>query len=182
MPTTTRQGPATGCDGIRAAGPADFEALVDLHARLDPRTVLSRHLTSHPDLSPAHIADLLDAADPDRAALVSRRGGRVTGFGRFVRRPGTAVGDALLLADAEGRAAGDEERLLAQLAEAARHQGLAQLAVEVLPIDREFLDLVDASPLPLARHLHCGTVTVTVDLARLAGPVRATSTSGGGSP
>jgi len=173
-------------DGIRAAGPADFGALVELHDRLDALTVLSRHLTPHPDLSAAHIAGLLDTDGRHRAAFVTEHGGRVTGFGRYVRQPGTTTGEALVLADAEGRAAGDEERLVAQLAAAARRAGLTRLAMEVLPIDRGFLDLVDDSSLPFCRHLHCGAVNVTLDLSRLTGEAGLTpletSTSGGGSP
>lgn len=166
--TSTSPAPGPGGDGIRAAAPADFRALVGLHDRLEPLIVLSRHFTSHPDLSASHMADLLDNDGHDRVAFVSERQGRITGFGRYVRRLGTAAGDAVLLADAEGRGAGDEESLLVRLAETAVPEGLTHLVVEVLPIDREFLDLVDASSLPLGRHLHCGAVTVTLDLARFA--------------
>jgi hypothetical protein len=153
----------------------DLDALVDLHRRLDPLTLRSRLLSPHPDLSPRRLARLTDADGRDRVTYVAMAegGNRLTGVGRFVRRSGRATGDVVLVADEDGRAGGVELRLLRRLGDHARGIGLTTIELEVLPLDREFLDLVERSDLQARGHLHCGVVTLTFPLGPgvdVAGP------------
>jgi hypothetical protein len=152
----------------RALAPSDYRAIADLHARLAPDMVLSRYLTPHPDLSQERLADLLDVDGYERAAVVVESpAGQVVALARWARRAGSDLADVVVIADEAGRASGAERLALEALAAEAAAQGLGRLAIEVLPIDRAFLDLVASSALKSSRHLHCGVVTVTIDLVGL---------------
>ena len=151
---------------IRPVSRDDLDGVVDLHRRLSSLTVRSRLLTSHPNLSAERLARLTDVDNADRVTYVAVvvRGDRLTALGRYERRADSDTADVLLLADDEGRAEGVELRLLRTLADHARARGIDTLELEVLPLDREFLDVVDRSGLKVHSHLHCGLVTLTVDV------------------
>jgi hypothetical protein len=155
-----------GNAAVRPVRPDDLDSLVALHRRLGPLTLRSRLLTPHPDLSPRRLARLTDVDGRDRVTYVAVAEGRsrLTGVGRFVRRSGLPTGDLVLVADDDGRAGGVELPLLHRLADHARSIGLTAVELEVLPLDREFLDLVEGSDLRAHRHLHCGVVTLTFPL------------------
>jgi hypothetical protein len=163
---TTQKTPIVpaGRSVIRPVSRDDLEGIVDLHRRLSSLTVRSRLLTTHPNLSAERLVRLTDVDDADRVTYVAVvvRGDRLTGLGRYERRADSDTADVLLLADDEGRAEGVELRLLHTLADHAREHGIDAFELEVLPLDREFLDVVDCSGLKVRSHLHCGLVTISV--------------------
>lgn len=149
---------------VRRLRDDDLAQVEGLCRRQTPRHHLLRFFTTTPRLGPATLAELTDQHNGDRVALVAVLGDRLVGLARYDRVEGAERADAFVLVDEHIVAPGLDMSLLADLLCEARSAGIRRVALEVHPLDRERLATLDDSPYRTASHLHCGIVTVTIDV------------------
>lgn len=177
--------PGTLRDGtpirIRAIRPEDAEALREGFAHLSERTVYHRFFQSKRELTEREV-EYLTHLDFEHhvglAAVISNPAGELLiGVGRWVRlgegRAGVRGGDrertpahaevAFVVAD-EFQGQGVGSQLLAHLAGIARSLGIRYLDAEVLPGNRQMIDVFAHSGLPLTEQVRDGLVHVEMRL------------------
>ena len=161
---------------VRAAGPADSEAIRDFLNRLSLQTRYFRFFTA---IGPtAGLLRILSGGTPGTDVLViSDATGAIVGHGMAADittrdlladgRPGTDIG--LIVADSwQGQGLGTA--LLRLLTARAAARGMAAVLVEVLPDNSRMLGLIDRN-FPHARRTWNGdAISVKADIARVARP------------
>ena len=118
---------------LRPSGPADAEAIRDMHGRLSAETLYLRYFSPVRTVSDEKIATFTDVDYDSRVGLVAELGGEMIAAGTYHR---DAVNDteaevALLVEDSQqGRGLGSI--LLEHLAAAAQERGIHRFTAEVL--------------------------------------------------
>jgi acetyltransferase len=141
---------------LRPLHPEDRDIELAFVSGLSPETRSNRLLGGARAITRDYIESLVTVDYSRNMALAATTmlGGTETliGVARYVREPrGDAAEFAIVVADAwQGRGIG--RRLLAKLAEVARHRGLKRLYGDILAMNRPMLELVRKLGFTLARH------------------------------
>ncbi len=149
---------------MRPGRESDAGALLKFFDELTPLSRYQRFL-GFPHLDAAQARHLLAADTPGAVALVGEVSGRIVAFAGFYRT--SAASDraevAFAIADAlQGRGIGT--RMLEQLAEVARRQGIRTFDASVLADNRRMMDVFFDSGYSVTSRLEGGVVHVTVGL------------------
>jgi GNAT superfamily N-acetyltransferase len=185
MDFSTYDAPGALRDGtpirIRAIRPEDGEALREGFAHLSERTVYHRFFQSKRELTEREV-EYLTHLDFEHhvglAAVISNPAGELLiGVGRWVRmgagRPGVrgaerdrtpAHAEVAFVVGDEFQGQGVGSQLLAHLAGIARALGIRYLDAEVLPGNRQMIDVFAHSGLPVTEQLRDGLVHVEMRL------------------
>ncbi len=143
---------------------ADAPGLLAFFERLSDR---SRYLRFHgfPALGPALVEPVLDPDWDERGALVGSLGDNIVALANYARlRDRRAAEVAFTVEDAyQGRGIGT--RLLEQLAAIAAEVGIAEFVAEVLPDNRNMLDVFVNAGFDIVRELEGGSVEVRFPIA-----------------
>jgi GNAT superfamily N-acetyltransferase len=158
---------------IRAVRPDDKARIVEAFRALEPRSIYLRFFSHKKELSSE---ELRQVTEPDRArgvVLVATIGSGdqeiIIGLGEYVRSgPGAEIAFAVE-EDYQGR--GIASRLLQQLAQLARENGVLQFEAHVLADNTPMLNVFHHSGLRMRESVSDGIVHVTLFLGN--GPVGA---------
>lgn len=152
---------------LRPIGPADAEALQELHTGQSERSVYLRFFAPMARLSESDLERFTRVDHRDRVALVVvvPRDGRdsIIAVGRFDRTGPTTAEVAFMVADAHhGRGLGSV--LLEHLAAVARELGIDEFTAEVLPQNGAMLAVFREAGYEVSQEFDDGLVAVRVDL------------------
>jgi len=156
---------------IRALRPDDRDRIAAAARQLDRESIYTRFFSYRSELTEAGL-DRIMSVDPNREAalLVTTGTGPdeiVIGSGRYVAS--TAAGaersaEVAFMVEEDYHGLGIAGRLLAQLADIARGQGIAALEAEVLAENRAMLSVFARSGLPMQQRRDGGVMHVTLAL------------------
>ena len=156
---------------IRAAGPADAEAVRAMHAAMSPDNLYLRFFSLSPRNADAEASRVCREPGPDHAALLAWLGDRLVGVASYepaagpgTAEPGTAGPGTAEVAfavpdDMHGR--GIATLLLEHLVSAGREHGLHAFTAEALPENRPMLRVFADAGLPVQRRMTDGVVELT---------------------
>ncbi len=173
-------GPSSAADSRRVLLP-DGSAIVLRDVRRGDEPLLRRML-DHVTGDSRWMRFFSGGADVDRVAalealadgvrslgVLALDGDRVLGHGMCVPIDGDVAEIAFEVVDGEHRR-GIGGVLLGELVRRAPGAGYRQLVAEVLPGNRDMLDMLAASGLPVERSIRSGVVHATIPLDRVADP------------
>jgi acyl-CoA synthetase (NDP forming)/RimJ/RimL family protein N-acetyltransferase len=146
---------------IRAAGPADAEAVRAMHAAMSPDNLYLRFFSLSPHNAEREAARVCRERGPDHAALLAWLGDRLVGVASYepAAESGTAEVAFAVPDDMHGR--GIATLLLEHLVSAARERGLHAFTAEALPENRAMLGVFADAGLPVRRTMADGVVALT---------------------
>ncbi|HSZ36755.1 MAG TPA: GNAT family N-acetyltransferase [Acidimicrobiales bacterium] len=150
---------------VRPIRPADAPQLVELHARLSPRSVYLRFFSPHPNLSDAELTRFTEVDYEDRLALVATVRGRLVAVARYDRPPGAPEAEVAFVVDDAYQHHGVGSELLDELADAARARGVTAFRAETLAENRGMLDVFHHAGFPVTSGIESGTVTLRFPIA-----------------
>jgi len=145
---------------IRAARPADAEAVRAMHAALSPDNLYLRFFSLSPHNAETEASRVCREPGPDHAALLAWLGDRLVGVASYEpAKPGTAEVAFAVPDDMHGR--GIATLLLEHLVSAARERGLRAFTAEALRENQPMLGVFAAAGLPVHQHVTEGVVELT---------------------
>jgi acyl-CoA synthetase (NDP forming)/GNAT superfamily N-acetyltransferase len=146
---------------IRAAGPADAEAVRAMHAAMSPDNLYLRFFSLSPRNAETEASRVCREAAPDHAALLAWLGDRLVGVASYepAAKPGTAEVAFAVPDDMHGR--GIATLLLEHLVSVGRERGLRAFTAEALPENRPMLTVFADAGLPVQRRMTDGVVELT---------------------
>ena len=146
---------------IRAAGPADAEAVRAMHAAMSPDNLYLRFFSLSPRNADAEASRVCREPGPDHAALLAWLGDRLVGVASYepIAERGTAEVAFAVPDDMHGR--GVATLLLEHLVSAGREHGLHAFTAEALPENRPMLRVFADAGLPVQRRMTDGVVELT---------------------
>ena len=146
---------------IRAADPADAEAVRAMHAAMSPDNLYLRFFSLSPHNAEREAARVCREPGPDHAALLAWLGDRLVGVASYepVAEPGAAEVAFAVPDDMHGR--GIATLLLEHLVSAGRERGLRAFTAEALPENRPMLEVFADAGLPVQRRMTDGVVELT---------------------
>jgi len=151
---------------IRAIRPDDKERMRNAFLALDPRSVYTRVFASKKDLSAEELRRLTEVDAAKEVALVvttgSGDGERIIAGGRYV-----VSGDGAEVAFAveeDYQRLGLASRLLRELAQIARGNGIARFHAYVLPENASMLAVFERSGFAVKKKREDGVLRVTLEL------------------
>ena len=153
---------------IRPATPLDAESIVTLCARLSPESVYLRFFNVHGYDRDA-VDRLLTANGRGQHVVVAECGNDIVGLAQYARddESGPRAETAFLVADAmRGRGIGT--RMLEELAEHARENGISEFWASVLPNNERMLHVFLDSGFGVQSTTSHGVITVTLSIAETA--------------
>jgi acyl-CoA synthetase (NDP forming)/GNAT superfamily N-acetyltransferase len=146
---------------IRAAGPADAEAVRAMHAAMLPDNLYLRFFSLSPLNAEREAARVCREPGPDHAALLAWLADRLVGVASY--EPAAVPGDAEVAFavpdDMHGR--GIATLLLEHLVSVGRERGLSAFTAEALPENRAMLGVFADAGLPVHRKMTDGVVELT---------------------
>ena len=146
--------------GIRPIVATDVPALMEFHARLDPRTVYLRFFGIHPVLAEHEATHFCCVDYQARYALVAELDGTLIGVTRYALAPGTSSAEvAFVVADAyQGQGLGT--LLLEHLALAARQRGITTFTAETLASNGPMQEVFRQTGFVSTSHMSMGVADV----------------------
>ena len=146
---------------VRAARPADAEAVRAMHAAMSPSNLYLRFFSLSPRSPQDEAARVSRAPGPDHAALLAWLGGRLVGVASYeaARQPGVAEVAFAVPDDMHGR--GIATLLLEHLVSVARERGVRAFMASALAENRAMLAVFADAGLPVRRRVADGVVEVT---------------------
>jgi len=150
---------------LRPSGPADAEAIRDMHGRLSAETLYLRYFSPVRTVSDEKIATFTDVDYDSRVGLVAELGGEMIAAGTYHR---DAVNDteaevALLVEDSQqGRGLGSI--LLEHLAAAAQERGIHRFTAEVLGQNTTMLRVFMDAGYSDDRRYNSGVIDLAFDI------------------
>lgn len=149
---------------VRLISASDGEALVRFHEGLTMETARLRFFAVHPHLTPTEVDRFTHVDHHDREALVALAGTEIVAVGRYDRLPGTDDAEvAFVVADGwQGHGAGT--KLLKQLADRARSDGIKRLVADTLSENHRMRDVFHHCGLASTATHEDGVVHVILDL------------------
>jgi GNAT superfamily N-acetyltransferase len=149
---------------LRRLGPADIDAVTELHDTLSAHELYLRFFTTHPGFLRA-LADQLTDCHGENYALGAFESGKLVGVANYAMcgKPSTADVAAVVAHGDHSRGVGTV--LLRRLAAIARDNGVRHLVGDVLSTNSLMFDVLrDAGLHPRRRDYDCGVVHFDVDL------------------
>ena len=163
MPFATTDELMTGIT-IRAVRPDDKERLVTAFKALEPRSVYLRFFSLKKELSDQELRRVTECDGASEVALVATIGGddreTIVAMGNYVRAGAAAEIAFAVEEDFQGR--GIAARLLRQLADIARTNGVSQLEADVLAENTPMLKVFRKSGLRMRERRSQGVVHATL--------------------
>jgi GNAT superfamily N-acetyltransferase len=156
----------------------DAPALIDFHRELSPQSVYRRFFFVHPRLSPAEVERFTCVDAVDRLALVAEDDGRLIAVGRYDREPGTSEAEVAFVVADRFQHQGIGPSLLDALAAAAWPRGIRTFTAQVLPENRDMLDVFRHSGFVVETVVGDGVVTVRLALTERHPPAGQAGTFG----
>ncbi|HEY1650417.1 MAG TPA: GNAT family N-acetyltransferase [Acidimicrobiales bacterium] len=153
---------------VRPIRPGDGPGLVELHARLSPRSVYLRFFGAHPRLSDAEVDRFTSVDYADRLALVATVGEHIIGVARYDRRADDDEAEVAFVVLDEYQHHGVGSLFLDELARAARGNQIYAFRAETLAENRAMLGVFHRAGYPVASTTSFGTVTVRFPIAPTA--------------
>jgi acetyl coenzyme A synthetase (ADP forming)-like protein len=149
---------------LRAPLASDAESLLEFFERLTDR---SRYLRFHgfPALSERLVAPFLDPDWDEQGALIGCLEGRVVALANWVRLRDRRAAEVAFTVDDAYQRRGIGTRLLERIAALAAEAGIQQFVAEVLPENRNMLDVFRDVGFNVARELEGGEVEVRFPIA-----------------
>jgi acyl-CoA synthetase (NDP forming)/RimJ/RimL family protein N-acetyltransferase len=145
---------------IRAARPADAEAVRDMHAAMSPDNLYLRFFSLSPRNAEAEAARVCREPWPDHAALLAWLSDRLVGVASYEPSgPGTAEVAFAVPDDMHGR--GIATLLLEHLVSIGRERGLHAFTAEALAENQSMLKVFADAGLPVRRNATDGVVELT---------------------
>ena len=146
---------------IRAAGPADAEAVRAMHAAMSPDNLYLRFFSLSPRNAETEASRVCREPAPDHAALLAWLGDRLVGVASYepAAKPGAAEVAFAVPDDMHGR--GIATLLLEHLVSVGRERGLRAFTAEALPENRPMLTVFADAGLPVQRRMTDGVVELT---------------------
>ena len=143
---------------IRAASPADAEAVRAMHAAMSPDNLYLRFFSLSPRNADAEARRVCREPGPDHAALLAWLGDRLVGVASYetTAEPGAAEVAFAVPDDLHGR--GIATLLLEYLVSVGRGRGLRAFTAEVRPENRPMLGVFADAGLPVQRRMTEGVV------------------------
>ncbi|HZR94236.1 MAG TPA: GNAT family N-acetyltransferase [Gaiellaceae bacterium] len=149
---------------LRPPVDADAPALLDFFSGLSER---SRYLRFHgfPALGPALVEPVLDPDWDERGALLGTLGDGVVALANYARLRDRRAAEVAFTVDDAYQGRGIGTRLLEQLAAAAAEVGIEEFVAEVLPDNRNMLDVFLNAGFDVVRELESGSIEVRFPIA-----------------
>jgi putative redox protein len=163
-------GPAGDADAlvIRPIEPGDKQAMIEGFENLSDESRYRRFLSPHGGLSPAELRYFTEVDHHDHEALVALdpRTGHGIAVARYIRStddPTVAELAVAVIDDWQARGVGS--RLVAELADRARDEGITRFSAYVLASNEMMLNLLEDLGTVRVIHTERGTVELTVELS-----------------
>ncbi len=153
---------------IRAATPADFDAVKAMHAAMSPDNIYLRFFSFSPLSAENEAERICRAGTPGRVALLALADGQVVGVASFyiaANEEGPTASAEVAFAVAEHmHHRGIATLLFEHLVSAARSQGVTTFTAQTLTQNTPMLHLFADAGLPVKRHYDDGVAEVTIPL------------------
>ena len=134
---------------IRPAGPADHDAVRDMHAAMSPENLYLRVFGAARD-APGWIADrICREPSADHTGLLAWHGAELVGVAEYERRPGAESAEVAFAVADRAHHRGVATLLLEHLAERARDLGLTEFTATTLAVNAPMLRVFADAGLPL---------------------------------
>jgi acyl-CoA synthetase (NDP forming)/GNAT superfamily N-acetyltransferase len=149
---------------IRAARPDDCADVRRMHEQMSPDNTYLRFFSLSPMGPEREAQRVCRPEDPDHAALLAHREGRLVGVASYelTGQPGVAEIAFAVPDDMHGR--GVATLLLEHLVSLARQRGLTAFSGETLPENKPMQKVFADAGLPIERHFSDGMIDVTIPL------------------
>ena len=157
------RGPLRGL-AMRPIRPSDAERLRRFHAGLSAETTRLRFFSVHPRLTDREVARFTTVDGHDRDALVALRGDDIVAVARFDRLGTSDEAEVAFVVTDACQGHGIGAALFRAIADRARRQGITRVVAMVLPENRQMLELLRRSGLPISRRFVDGAVHVELAL------------------
>ena len=158
---------------IRPMRAGDAEAVLDLHARLSPRSRYLRFLSPVPRLGLEHLRYLVEIDHARVAALVAELEGRIVGVAHCFRCGDGHHGDLAIVVDDSQQRHGIGPALLRRLLAVALDGDISMLDVDIAAENHRMLRILSATGLPARRSLEAGVVHLELALPPATTAMRA---------
>ena len=150
---------------IRAARPADFAAVRDMHARMSPDNLYLRFFSMSPAAAEQEARRICREPGPDHAALLAVLDGEVVGCGTYERvGPGSGSAEVAFTVADDVHHRGVGTLLLEHLVSLARSRGIDAFTAETLSENAAMLRMFADAGLPRQRSLADGVYELTFPL------------------
>lgn len=150
---------------LRRLGPADVDAVIELHNTLSEHELYLRFFTTHPGYLRA-LADQLTDSVGDNYALGAFETAKLVGVANYVMCDTPATADAAAVVAHGDHLRGVGTALLRRLAHIARANGIRHLVADVLSTNSTMFDVLHEAGLRAQqRDDDCGVVHLDVDLS-----------------
>jgi acyl-CoA synthetase (NDP forming)/GNAT superfamily N-acetyltransferase len=146
---------------IRAAGPADAEAVRAMHAALSPDNLYLRFFSLSPHSAESEAGRVCREPGPDHAALLAWLGGRLVGVASHEPTPKPGIAEVAFAVPDDMHGRGIATLLLEHLVSIGREQGMRAFVAEALPENRPMLRVFADAGLPVHRQMADGVVELT---------------------
>ena len=146
---------------IRAAGPADAEAVRAMHAALSPDNLYLRFFSLSPFSAEREAGRVCREPAPDHAALLAWLGDRLVGVASYEPTTKPGVAEIAFAVPDDMHDHGVATLLLEHLVSVGREQGLRAFMAEALPENRPMIGVFAAAGLPVHQQMAEGLVELT---------------------
>ncbi len=146
---------------IRAAGPADAEAVRAMHAALSPDNLYLRFFSLSPRNAENEAGRVCRERGPDHAALLAWLGDRLVGVASYEPTPKPGTAEVAFAVPDDMHRRGVATLLLEYLVSIGREHGLRGFTAEALPENLPMLRVFADAGLPVHRQMTDGVVELT---------------------
>ncbi len=146
---------------IRAAGPADAEAVRAMHAALSPDNLYLRFFSLSPRNAENEAGRVCREPGPDHAALLAWLGDRLVGVASYEPTPKPGTAEVAFAVPDDMHRRGVATLLLEYLVSIGREHGLRGFTAEALPENLPMLRVFADAGLPVHRQMTDGVVELT---------------------
>jgi acyl-CoA synthetase (NDP forming)/RimJ/RimL family protein N-acetyltransferase len=151
---------------IRAAGPADTDAVREMHAAMSPDNIYLRFFSMSPRAAEQEAQRVARRPGLDHAALLAWLSGRLVGVASFESTGKPGVAEIAFSVPDDMHRRGIATLLLEHLVSLARRRGLREFTAETLADNEAMLRVFASAGLPVQRRLADGVVELTFPLPR----------------
>jgi len=149
---------------LRPSGPADTEALRQMHSRMSDRTKYLRYFTAVSEISNSQLAIFTDVDYDSTAGLVAVLGGDLIAAGTYHRAAGTDAAEVAFVVEDAHQRRGLGSILLEHLAAAAQERGIRRFTAEVLSDNPQMLRIFIDAGYAVTREFSSGVVEVSFEI------------------
>lgn len=148
---------------LRPIVPEDAEGVQEMHSKQSPESIYLRFFAPLPVIPAKDLKRFVTVDYHDRVAFVMTIGEEIIGTARYDRLDETSAEVAFNISDSHhGRGIGSI--FLEHLAAAARERGISVFTAEVLPQNRQMLQVFAAAGYEVSREFDDGVVAVRFDI------------------